>query len=119
MTDQNEGTSEDRRAKARYRGAIVLIILFGAAAWFIAGYAAVSGIGQHLGWDLGGLLVWAWISPCTVSMVIAIAAILAIFVPKLAIKRGYTRPRRLATIVVSLWFLVSLINALVGFVALV
>jgi hypothetical protein len=121
MTEQNEETSEERRAKARYRDAIALIIISGAAVWVVlGGFAAVEIVGRLSGspHSLNMVFVWFGISVFILPVVIAIAVILAYFTPKLAIKRGYTHPRRLGTIAVSLWFLVAFVMSLVGAVRL-
>jgi hypothetical protein len=121
MTEQNEGTSEERRDSRLYWAAIVAIMIFGAAVWLVAGgIAAVEIVGGQSGRpdSLWMAIVWFGISVFALPVAIAIAVTLAYFTPKLAIKRGHTHPRRLGTIAVSLWFLVAFVLSLVGVVLL-
>lgn len=112
MSESNE--NKTYRYDSGYFGGIAPIIFLGAILWFACGMLAGYEVFEIHEW--GGLWIFAIIS--VLPVVIFVAAIAAVAVPKMASKRDYDHPQRLAKVVLSLWFSVTFIVTLILFVSM-
>ena len=109
MSEDNE--SKSNKLDCGYFGEIAIIIFFGVILWSVCGM--LSGYEVFTIHEWGG--AWFIAIIFGLPVVVAIAVIAAIFVPKLAAKRDYHSPRWLAKITVSLWILIAFLITLAIF----
>jgi hypothetical protein len=101
---KDSGTASAKMDRGYFKD-IGIIIVLGVLLWSIIGF-----VGGYIPfdiheWGMGWMLVVIFVLP----VIVVIALIVAVVVPLLAGRWNYGRPRWLAKVIVSLWFLISFI----------